>query len=351
MLFRDWMVMIMRITDFSTHLTAFLADFLPKQRNFSSNTVASYCDAFKLFLRFCAQHKNLQPEKLRLKDLTASLVLDYLRWLEEERHCAISTRNQRLAAIHSFITYVSTEAPENLLEFVKIQKIPFKETAERVMDYLSVDDMTLILRQPNIKTPKGRQHLTILSLLYDSAGRAQEIADLSVRDIPLLKTKVIVTGKGRKVRELPLTSNTLSLLQAHIKEHRLNMPEKQDNPLFSNHQKGKFTRAGIAYVLEKYVSEARQFTKTIPKRVTPHIIRHTKAMHLLQAGIPLHIIQDILGHKDISTTQRYARANLDMKREALESTQIHLDTEDEFDYLEEQDVLEWLSDYAKACTE
>ena len=339
----------MRAIDFSAHLTDFLADYLPKQKNFSGNTVSSYCDTFRLFLRFCKKKKGMIPEKMRLKDLTSSLVIDFLRWLADERKCGITTQNQRLAAIHSFIGYVSTEAPENLLEFVKIQKIPFKKTAERVMDYLSVEDMTLVLRQPNTKTPRGRQHLTILSLLYDSAGRAQEIADLSVRDVPLLKSKVIVTGKGHKVRELPLTTNTLALLNSHVAEHRFDTPSKLDCPLFLNHQKGKYTRAGIAYILEKHVAEARRFSQTQPERVTPHIIRHTKAMHMLQAGIPLNVIQDILGHKDIITTERYARANLAMKEQALESTKININLDNEPNHLDDPNILEWLSAYAKEC--
>lgn len=128
----------------------------------------------------------------------------------------------------------------------------------------------------------------------------------------------------------------------------LNTNEKQDRPLFHNHQYAQMTRAGITYILEKYTNRARMFSKTIPTKVTPHIIRHTKAMHMLQAGIPLHVIQDILGHSEITTTQRYARANLEMKKQALEVTRI--DTEsDEPNYLDNKDTLEWLRQYAKEC--
>ena len=147
----------MRGTDFSFHLTDFLANVLPKQRNFSDNTIASYSYALRLFLKFCRQ-QGIDSKKFQLKNLTASLVLGFLEWMETERNCSIATRNQRLAAIHTFIDHVITEVPENLYELVKIQKIPYKETPERIMEYLSVEDMTLVLSQPDTKTPKGRQH-------------------------------------------------------------------------------------------------------------------------------------------------------------------------------------------------
>lgn len=150
-------------------------------------------------------------------------------------------------------------------------------------------------------------------MLYDSAERAQEIVDLKVRNSFPIQGKVLLVRKGRKSREIPLISNTVEILRAHLWGWNLLNTSKRDSPLFVNHQHNRLTRAGIAYILNKYTSQAREHSSTIPEKITPHILRHTKAMHLVQAGVPIHVIQDIFGHSDIMTTERYAHADLAIK--------------------------------------
>jgi len=340
----------MRTTDFSKKLFQFLNEYLPTQRNYSHNTVSAYCIAFKLLMIFCKTKKNLDPSRFQIRDFSKLLILDYLNWLQNERNCCMSTLNQRLAAIHSFMRFVDVETPENLFEMIQIQKIPYRKIPAHQIVYLSVEDTALLLRQPNPETIQGRRHQVILCLLYDTAGRAQEIADLTIRNLHLLQEKIVITGKGRKVRELPLSPNTVKLLQQYVNENKLNTIARLDQPLFLNHMRQKFNRAGIAYILAKYAQATRNISHTVPEKVTPHVIRRTKAMHMLEAGVPKHIIQDFLGHADISTTNRYAQANLAMKKQALNSTNLSASLCDGIDYLSEPDIFDWLSSYAKECS-
>ena len=281
------------------------------------------------------------------------LVLDYLRWIENERGCSISTRNQRLAAIHSFVSYIDHESIDTIHELSKILNIPYKKAPQKCIQFLSAEDIKLILQQPDINSRKERQHLTLLSLLYDSAGRAQEIADLKLRSVFLTEKAVILTGKGNKSRQVPLTDNTVTLLANHIEEWHVTGREAYDKPLFLNHQYKKMTRAGVAYILKKYTDLARKQSSTIPSNVTPHILRHSKAMHMLQAGISIQTIQDILGHVDIMTTERYAHADINMKRKAMEQSDLlSQDTKKEIVMNtggDTQDIIEWLKTFSKEC--
>lgn len=298
----------MKPTDFATHLTTFLSEYLLTQKNASRNTIASYRDTFKLLLRYCQEQKNIHVENLTMDMLTHKFLVDFLEWLEESRKCSISTRNQRLAAIHSFFRFAQYEEPCGILHFQKVIAIPVKKTQKTVVPHLTPDSMQLLLSQPNKSTTKGRRDLTLLSTLYDSGCRVQELADLRVRDIILDNPEVlIITGKGDKVRRVPLMKNTLTLLQHYIWENSLDNPWKSDYPLFMNKQHNKLTKEGIAYIISQYVGSARKISTIIPERVTPHMFRHSKAMHLLQAGVNLIYIRDFLGHEDIKTTEVYAK--------------------------------------------
>ena len=310
----------MKPTDFATHLTTFLSEYLLTQKNASRNTIASYRDTFKLLLRYCQEQKNIHVENLTMDMLTHKFLVDFLEWLEESRKCSISTRNQRLAAIHSFFRFAQYEEPCGILHFQKVIAIPVKKTQKTVVPHLTPDSMQLLLSQPNKSTTKGRRDLTLLSTLYDSGCRVQELADLRVRDIILDNPEVlIITGKGDKVRRVPLMKNTLTLLQHYIWENSLDNPWKSDYPLFMNKQHNKLTKEGIAYIISQYVGSARKISTIIPERVTPHMFRHSKAMHLLQAGVNLIYIRDFLGHEDIKTTEVYAKCDTELKRQAIEN--------------------------------
>jgi site-specific recombinase XerD len=334
----------MKPTDFATHLTEFLSIYLPRQKNASKNTIASYRDTFKLLLRFCLEQKDIPAEKLNMSMLTHIIITDFLEWLEEERKCCIATRNQRLAAIHSFFRYAQYEEPSGILHFQKIIALPIKKAPRPSVPHLTPETMKLLLSQPDKMTVKGRRDITLLSVLYDSGCRVQELINLRIRDVVLGNPAVLIlTGKGNKVRRVPLMKNTLALLQRYLQEHSLEKDWKKDYPLFINKQRNKLTKEGISYIISQYVGTARRMSASMPKRVTPHMFRHSKAMHLLQAGVNLIYIRDFLGHQDIRTTEIYAKCDSELKRRAIANAYPNIVDSNLPDWNNDATLLDWLS--------
>lgn len=334
--------------DFSKHLTNYLSVYLPNDRNVSLNTISSYCDTFRLFLIFYRDSKNLKVEKLQIKDITSELVKDFLCWLEDIRKCSTSTRNQRLAAIHAFARYLLSESPQDMFSCQLILSVPYKKKIKPVITYLTPEEIKMILSMPDLSTINGRRDAVLLSVLYDSGSRVQEIVDLRAQDVRLsFPEKLALTGKGRKKREVPLMSSTATLLKQYTQEHSDYFTKNKEAPLFQNRFKQKFTRAGIAYTLDKYAQKAKVYLPTIPNSVTPHMLRHTKAMHLLESGVPIVYIRDFLGHVDISTTDIYARANVETKRQALEKASSAFSSEMP-SWNKEPDLLQWLKTLSKS---
>jgi len=341
-------VIDLKTADFPKLLGNFLSIYLPSQRNFSKNTISSYCDTFKLLLKYFNSAKGISADKIQLKQMNRELFLDFISWLEIDRNCSISTTNQRLACIRSFFRFVQMEHPETMLECQKILGMPFRRKYSPSICYLNADDLKLILEQPNYSLRTGRRDLTLLSLLYDTGARVQEIADLKVRSIRLdAPAQVTLIGKGNKARVIPLMEATVSLLRGYLEEHHLNIPKCFEYPLFSNQRHEPLTRAGICYVLNKYANQARIIQPLLPEKITPHIFRHSKAMHLLEAGINIVYIRDILGHVDISTTEIYAKANMEMKRAALEKVS-HISSGNVPFWANDADLVTWLTDFGKS---
>jgi integrase/recombinase XerD len=332
----------MKPTDFSVHITSFLTEYLPSQRNVSPNTIKAYRDAFVLFLRYCQQSHNLPPHRLTLAKVDVPLVIGFLEYLENDRHCCPRTRNHRLAAIHSLLRYVQFQDPSQLLRCQQVLAIPLKRCNHPVIQYLSPDEMAAILSQPDLHIAKGRRDAVLLSLLYDSGARVQELIDLTIDDVRLESPpQVHLTGKGRKSRVIPLLPATVKLLSEYLKESHGNQPYPQ-MPLFFNDRGERFSRSGIRYILSKYVSQAQEQCPNLTTRITPHVFRHSKAMHLIHAGNPLPVIQSILGHADIRTSTVYARANMVMKREALEKVTSVIPNGQPFSWQKNEGLIEWL---------
>ena len=335
----------MKPTDFSMHLTSFLSDYLPLQRNVSKNTIKSYRDTFKLLLLFCEQEEAIPIEKLTMKKLSPELITGFLNWLETERKSSISTRNLRLTAIHSFFRYAQAESPESLYHYQKVLAIPVKKKRQTIVEHLSPEGIKILLEQPDKTISQGRRDLTLISLMYDSGARVQEIINLSVKDfIPGSNPVLIITGKGNKTRRVPIMKNTAALVEAYISENRLGQAHKADYPLFTNKQYNKLSKEGVAYVVNKYAVMAHEVSDKVPEKVRCHMLRHSKAVHLLQAGVNLIYIRDFLGHSDIKTTEIYARADAELKRKALENAYPDLVDSNLPDWSENSDLMEWLSD-------
>lgn len=310
--------------DFAKHLTGFFTEYLSGERGASHNTIRSYSNTFALLLEFMEEVKHIKADKLSIEHLTRDNILSFLQWIQEVKQYSVSTRNQRLAAIHAFCKYLQYEDVIHLEKWQNILSIKSKKAERLSFNHLDVDGVKLLLAQIPTNTREGRRDLAMIALLYDSGARVQELIDLTPQDIHLVKPYyVTLFGKGRKKRLVPLQERQMDLLKSYMEENGLLKPSQNLRPLFTNNRRGKLTNAGITFILTRYVKSAHIVNPDlIPKRISPHCLRHSKAMHLFQAGVNLVYIKDILGHVSIQTTEIYARADSKQKREALESAYI-----------------------------
>lgn len=330
-------------TDFAVLLHRFLTSHLAGLRGCSPNTIASYRDTFKLLIAWFRDAKSIPPDKLTLDRIDAHAITAFLDWLEAERHNSIATRNQRLAAISSFFRWLQSQDPTRMAGCQDILAVPAKRKAQPSVNHLTIEQTRRLLAQPDRSTRPGRRDATLLATLYDTAARVQEFADLTVRDIrPQPPALAALTGKGRKTRHVPLGDNTVALLNAYLTEHGLDKPGHDDHPLFTNQHRNKLSRGGIAWIIGKYQARAGDPALT-GADLSPHILRHSKAMHLYEAGVPLPYIRDILGHVDLTTTEIYARASTEAKRKALEATYTEIVTDELPEWNHDPGLLTWLA--------
>lgn len=333
----------MKPTDFAYMLTEFLAEYLPKQRGYSVNTIRSYRDAFTLLIRFCSKQYGWPPHRITLAKMKPEVIDEFLDNLENVAKTSVRTRNQRLAALHSFSRFVQTRLPEFMLPAQRIQAIPFKRCLQKTVPYFSADAVRVLLGRPDLDSRSGRRDATLLSVLYDTGARVQEIVDLRVSDIRLTAPPhVKLVGKGRKARLVPLLSRTVELLERYISESNLRDLMHQSRHLFVNCHGVALSRSGIRYILKKYAIRPEDSSIGWPDRISPHTLRHSKAMHLLQAENPLPIIQAILGHEDIKTTGMYARADMTMKRKAMEKLESPVPASPSHSWVNNRELMDWL---------
>ena len=337
----------MKPTDFSKSLTDFLTKYLPGERGMSHNTISSYRVTFILFITFMEEQKKVKIEKLILKDFTKEYIVEFLDWLQSERNCSDSTRNVRLAALHSFFRFLQYEIPEYLNEWQRILSIKVKKTEKGTINYLTLDGIKLLLQQPDPSTRKGLRDLALFALMYDSAARVREIIDLTPSRLRLNKPYTIkLIGKGNKARIVPLMDQEVVHLKRYMEINKLLENNVNLNPLFYNSRKEKLTRAGVHHILQCYAKMARdKDPKLIPDKISCHVLRHSKAMHLQQAGVNLVYIRDILGHESVVTTELYARVDSKQKREAIEKAYVDVVTKEAPVWPENDNLLEWLKGF------
>ncbi len=335
----------MKKTDFTKALTAYFSTYLPLTCGVSPNTCNSYRDAFKLILLYFQEEKGVPANSIELRMLNRNLVSDFLDWLEAQRKVSVTTRNQRLAAMKAFAHYVQYRNPEYLENCTDIITMRPKKHEKPVIPFLTEDELKALLAQPDPSTRHGLRDLTLLSLLYDSGARVQEITDLQLKDIRLTNPAMVtLTGKGRKARQVPLMKETCTLLDTYIRNFDLNS-EPLTAPLFFNKKGEALSRYGITYILKKYVSKAELDGSA--RKISPHGLRHTKAMHLLRAGVNMIYIRDFLGHVDISTTEVYARIDAEMKRKVFEEKVPNFTPNTTMPWEEDKDLLQWLTQFGK----
>lgn len=323
-------------------LRDFFTEYLPRVRGLSAHTIHSYRDALTLLLRFMISDQGQTVDTLDLAHIDAANVAAFLDHLEEERKNGTTTRNCRLAALHAFFRYAGTADPEQLGRSQRILAIPFKRAGQRSIEYLEHDELQALLGAVDRSTADGRRDYALLALLFNTGARVQEILDVRARDLHLDKPfQIRLLGKRRKERLCPLWPQTAAVLRDLCAEHRIDLWTA--TPVFLNHRGQPLTRFGVRYVLGKYLRKARSTLPALSnKRLHPHSMRHTTAVHLLKSGVDLSTICHWLGHASPTTTNRYARVDLDMKREALARAHPPEDSAAVTNWRQDASLLDWL---------
>lgn len=303
---------------FAGLLEGFFTQRLMQQRCASAHTIASYRDTFRLLLHFAQQRLRKAPSQLALNDVDAPLVLAFLDAMEQARGVGARTRNLRLTAIHSFFRYAAFESPEHSAQIQRVLAIPAKRFARTLVNFLTRTEVDALLAAPDQGTWSGRRDHALMLLAVQTGLRLSELTGLQRESLSLaVGAHVRVIGKGRKERCTPLSKSTRSVMAAWLQELTI-VPGQ---PLFPNARGGRLSSHGVHYLLGKHVSAAAEACPSLKrKRVTPHVLRHTTAMDLLQAGVEQAVIALWLGHESIETTQIYLDANLALKERVLAKT-------------------------------
>ena len=300
----------------------FLVEELARDRNCSPHTVQSYRDAIRLLFRFLAARRATDPTRVTVEQVDESLLRDFLRDCQEQRGNAPATCNQRLAAFHSLFRFIGRQAPELVEQAARIQAIPFRRAVLPVMAYLEKPEIEALLAAPDGR-PQGRRDYALLLFLYNTGARASEAAGTNVSDLHLGKApSVQFLGKGRKYRVCPLWTRTAATLRGLLGA-RLQGPA--DAPAFLNCRSQRITRHGIHTLVKRTAAKAAPAAPSLQrKRVSPHTLRRTTAVHLLRAGVDINTIRAWLGHASLETTNRYATVDLEMKARALRTCADHV---------------------------
>lgn len=301
----------------------FLLDHLVSERNLARNTQESYRDTLRLMLPLLARQVRRSVDRLVIEDITPDRVRQFLKELEEQRACKVTTRNQRLAAIRSLAQFISLHSPEHIAWCGRIRTVPFKKGPHTTVNYLEKDEMDAILASPDRRTAQGQRDYSLLLFLYNTGARADEAAHVLVGDLELPRGSgtapgsVLIRGKGNKTRRCPLWQEMAKELAFLTNGHAAN------ENVFLNRCGRPLTRYGIHSLVERYTAQA---TRKVPslsrKRVSPHVIRHTTATHLLRAGVDINTIRAWLGHVSLTTTNIYAEVDLEMKAKALSTCEV-----------------------------
>jgi len=336
----------MKTTKFARYLNKFFTVHLPNTNGYTPTTVDSYRYAFILFLTFM-EAQNIPADNIEISDLTRQNVLKYLDWLQAQRGNSVSTRNQRQAVVNSFVKFLMYEFPEYLAEFQAILKLPVKKAPQKEISYLKTDGVKLLFDQVDLNRKNGIRDYTILTLFYTTGIRVTELINIRVKDVSLCTpATLLIHGKGQKSRFVPLTSEAVTTLNKYINATNLTNDEHLSDWLFINHMGRQFTRQGINYIVKKYTGMSREVNATlIPEDFSPHKLRHTVAMELVDSGVDLIYIRDLLGHVSVITTEVYAKASTEKKRAAIEAASNEIVPKEVAKWESNSDLKEWLKSF------
>jgi integrase/recombinase XerD len=308
---------------FFKHVRGFLTVFLPKNKCYSQHTIKAYRDTLNLFRKFLLEEKKIAFSQIHFDLIDHEVIYEFLLWLQNTRGSVTTTKNHRLAVLKSFLHYCAMEDPALMAIYMDVQKVRSQRVVRNRVEYLSETALKTLLEQPDATTQRGMRDRFFMILLYDTGARIQEILDLKLRDINLNDQTpcIYLTGKGNKTRAVPLMEKTIAHLQTYLKTFHPDGDLKNDSYLFYTQikrQKGRMSADNVSCFLKRYAASAHQLCSEVPLRMHAHLFRHTRAMHLYQAGIPLSYIKDFLGHVSINTTDIYASTDTSMMKAALE---------------------------------
>jgi site-specific recombinase XerD len=324
----------------------FLLEDVVADRNLSLNTQRSYRDTLRLLFGYLADHHALDPTRVAVEHVTADVIRGFLAHLEQQRHSAVATRNQRLAALRSLFRFIGRQVPELIDHATQIQGVPLRRAPPPTIPYLEKAEIDAVLAVPDRHTSRGRRDYALLLFLYNTGARATEAAGLTVGALALDAAPAVrILGKGRKLRHCPLWSHTADVLRTLLGPQLQGVPDAR---VFLNIRQQPITRFGIHTLVERTAAAA---AKTMPslanKRVSPHTFRHTTAVHLLRAGVDINTIRAWLGHVSLETTNRYAEVDLEMKAKALETCAVPSPTTPRDptkpDWRDDQDLMAFLN--------
>jgi integrase/recombinase XerD len=309
--------------NFFKYVRGFLTVFLPKNKCYSNHTVKAYRDTLNLFRKFLLEEKAIAFTEITFDPINHEVIYEFLAWLQNTRHCEAATKNHRLAALKSFFHYCAMEDPALMAVYLDIQKVQAQRVVRSRVDYMSETALKILLEQPNHHIRSGLRDRFLMILLYDTGARIQEMLDLKLKDIHLKDQTpgIYLTGKGNKTRVVPLMDKTIAHLQEYMKMFHSDGEQDQDQYLFYTlikGHRGRMSDDNVSYFLKRYAKSAHELCSEVPLRMHAHLFRHTRAMHLYQAGIPLSYIKDFLGHVSVNTTDIYASADTSMMKAALE---------------------------------
>lgn len=309
------------ITDMAMLLKDFFETYLPKERGVSRHTIRSYGTTFQSLYIFFKEYKGIYANKLSVTDLSRQSINDYLNWLETGKGNKVPTRNSRLASLKAFCHYAQYKDFKNLTRWQEILSIKMKKADTPRMSFLTQEGMKTLLAEIPTGTIQGRRHLAILAFLYDTGARANELISFSAHNLNLTRPyHVVLFGKGRKKRIVPIHEKLVLILKAYMRDANIEPENYSTQPLFVNAYGRKLTSAGLTHIIKMYADKVRdKHHGLILERLSPHSFRHSKATHLLQAGMNIIYVRDFLGHSSVKTTESYVRMDSEQKRKALEA--------------------------------
>lgn len=301
----------------------FLTVYLPKQRCSSSNTIKSYRDTLNLYIDFMTHQKHVLLDSISFKECSYKNIMDFLDWLQSDRRCSSSTRNQRLFALKSFLKYAGTKYPEWISLGYELDQVPIQKKENNLIEIIPEDALKTILEQPNPDTKCGMRNLCFMVLMYDTAARDREMLDLTVGSLHLKQNypAVCITGKGGRTRLVPIMERSVQHLKRYLSIFHPAERRRNGDYLFyttSHGERHQMSDDNVAKFIAKYATMARTKCMNVPERVHPHLFRHARAIHLYRSGMPLPLLSEFMGHAAVQTTTIYAYADTEMKRLAIE---------------------------------